>query len=93
MDPKAKFKGLLARIFSNADVDEAERAELLDFLASGALSQPERREVVDAFVATTWKTANADGKLSEIETQRLRTIASILGLGRDDLPAGWADAL
>lgn len=93
MDSKAKFKGLLARIFSNAEVDEAERAELLEFLASGALTVDERSEVVASFVSTTWKTASADGRLSENETKRLRAIASTLALVKSDLPSGWADVL
>ena len=93
MDSKARFKGLLARIFSNTEVDEAERAELLDFLSGGALTVDERREVVAAFVGTTWKAANADGKLSAGETTRLQSIATTLGLTKADVPSGWADVL
>ncbi len=93
MDSKARFKGLLARIFSNAEVDETERAELLEFLSGGALTIEERREVVAGFVSTTWKTANADGKLSSIETTRLQSIARTLGLTKADVPSGWGDVL
>jgi len=90
MDARRKFKGLLARIFSDAVVDEAERGELLDFLASGALTPPERAEVVADFVATTWKGTNADGVVSDREKQRLREIVKVLGLEAGTLPEAWA---
>lgn len=90
MDPRRQFKGLLARIFSDAVVDESERGELLDFLASGALTPAERAEVVSEFVATTWKGTNADGVVSDREKQRCREIVKVLGLERSSLPAAWA---
>lgn len=93
MDPRRTFKGLLARIFTDAVVDETERGELLDFLASGALSPSERAEVAAEFVATTWKTANADGVLSEREKARLRAIVDVLSLEKSTLPAAWAELI
>ncbi len=90
MDPRRQFKGLLARIFSDAVVDDAEHGELLDFLASGALTPPERAEVVSEFVATTWKGTSADGVVSDREKLRLREIVKVLGLDATTLPEVWA---
>ena len=90
MDPQAKFKGLLARIFSNAEVDETERSELGEFIAGGLLTNAEREAVVRSFIATSWKSANADGVLSEVEKKRLRSIAEELKLTPQELPTGWA---
>jgi uncharacterized tellurite resistance protein B-like protein len=93
MDHQAKFKGLMARIFSNAEVDEAERRELQDFISLGLLTAAERDVVVQSFTATTWKSANADGVLSEVEKKRLRSIADELKLAPEDLPPAWAALL
>jgi tellurite resistance protein len=81
---------MLARIFSDADVNASERDELNAFFASGALDAAATKEVVDGFVATTWKAASADGVITDIEKQRLREIAAVLGLSRTSLPEGWA---
>jgi len=89
-DPKRKLKGMLARIFSDADVDATEHGELTAFFASGALDAADTKEVVDAFVATTWKATNADGVVSDVEKQRLREIAAVLGLAPSALPPEWA---
>ena len=92
MDPKRKLKGMLARIFSDANVEEKEREELRSYLASGELTHPEIREVLTDFVNTTWKITMADGVISETETQRLRQIVSVLGM-RDVIPPEWAAVL
>jgi hypothetical protein len=93
MDPKRKLKGLLARIFSDATVEEAERAELKTFLASGEVSAADIKEVFDDFVKTTWKITMADGVISEKERSRMNEIVSVLGLEADALPAEWTAAL
>ena len=80
----------LSRPFSDAVVDDAEHGELLDFLASGALTPPERAEVVSEFVATTWKGTSADGVVSDREKLRLREIVKVLGLDATTLPEVWA---
>ncbi len=93
MDPKRKLLGMLARIFSDGVVHEEERAELLDFLASGALAANERLEVVQSFIATTWKGTTADGKVSDPEKKRLREIVRVLMLDPATLPPDWAKLL
>jgi Tellurite resistance protein TerB len=93
MDPKRKFKGMLARIFSDAAADQAERAELAAYLASGALTPAEINEVVQDFVDHTWKIAMADGVVSDVEKKRLREIVAVLRLDHATLPAAWASAL
>jgi uncharacterized tellurite resistance protein B-like protein len=93
MDPKRKLKGMLARIFSDALAEESERKELADYLASGALSAADVKEVVADFVTTTWKITIADGVVSDTEKQRLREIVAVLNVATADLPKEWADAL
>ncbi len=41
-------------------------------------------------LATSWKSANADGVLSEVEKKRLQSIAEELKLTQQELPTGWA---
>jgi hypothetical protein len=91
-NPKKKLKGMLARIFSDANVEENEREELRAYLGSGQLTHPEIREVLTDFVATTWKITMADGVISDTEKKRLRNIVSVLGM-RDVIPTEWAAVL
>ncbi len=93
MDAKRKFKGLLARIFSDAVADDSERDELKAFVASRLLTDDEVKEVVADFVETTWKITIADGVVSDKEKQRLREIVAVLALPPDSLPAAWTKAL
>lgn len=90
MDPKRKLKGMLARIFSDAVVEDAERAELKAYLSSSGLSVAETKEVFEDFVATTWKITMADGVVSDIEKQRLKEIVKLLALDPGVLPTEWA---
>jgi hypothetical protein len=90
MDPKRKLKGMLARIFSDASADDAERAELKAYLSSGELTMAAIKEVFADFVATTWKITMADGVVSDVEKQRLREIVKVLALEQDMLPPEWA---
>lgn len=92
-DPKRKLKGMLARIFSDASVDDEERGELKAYLSSGALTLSEVKDVVNDFVHTTWKITMADGVVSDVERQRLQEIVKVLGIDRADLPAAWATVL
>lgn len=80
------LKGMLARIFSDGRVDDAERAELRARLASGALAPAVAQETMRDFLATTYKHATADGKLSDAERGRLRTIVTELDLPNDCVP-------
>ncbi len=93
MDPKRKLKGMLARIFSDATAEDAERAELKAYLESGVLSEPEIKTVVADFVRTTWKITTADGVITDIERQRLKEIVGVLNLSREVLPPEWAQIL
>ncbi|MBX3187528.1 MAG: TerB family tellurite resistance protein [Labilithrix sp.] len=93
MDEKRKLKGMLARIFSDASAEEAERAELQAYLSSCALGPGEIKEVFEDFVQTTWKITMADGVISDIERRRLNEIVRVLGLEVDALPAEWAKVL
>lgn len=93
MDQKRKLKGMLARIFSDATAEEAERTELAAYLGSGALTKEEIKEVVADFVQTTWKITMADGVISDVERTRLNEIVRVLGLERKELPQEWALAL
>ena len=90
MDPKRKLKGMLARIFSDAVAEPAERDELRAYLSSNALTLPEIKEVFEDFVQTTWKITIADGVVSDREKQRLREIFDVLALDKSVLPAEWA---
>lgn len=92
-DPKRKLKGMLARIFSDAVAEPAEREELVDWLAQSELQPHEVQEVIDDFVATTWKITIADGVVSETEKQRLREIVQVLQLDEAVLPPAWVSAL
>jgi hypothetical protein len=91
MDPKRKLKGMLARIFSDTVVEDAERNELKDFLGSGALGVEDVKSVFEDFVATTWKITMADGVVSDVEKKRLVNIVKELGLANEMLPAEWAE--
>jgi uncharacterized tellurite resistance protein B-like protein len=93
MDAKRKLKGMLARIFSDAEAEASERAELETYLASNALTSDEIRSVFDDFVQTTWKITLADGVISDVEKKRLREIVSVLGLAKDGLPSEWQKLL
>jgi hypothetical protein len=90
MDSKRKLKGMLARIFSDAHADEAERAELKAYLASNVLSESEIQAVFDDFVQTTWKITMADGVVSDREKERLREVVAVLNLEVAKLPEEWA---
>ena len=93
MDEKRRLKGMLARIFSDATAEEAERAELKGYLSSGTLSMADIKEVFQDFVQTTWKITMADGVISDIERQRLNEIVRVLGLEVENLPEEWVRAL
>jgi tellurite resistance protein len=93
MDDKRKLKGMLARIFSDAIAEDSERAELKAYLASGALTAAEIKEVFADFAGTTWKITMADGVISDIERQRLNEIVRVLGLELQTLPAEWVNVL
>jgi tellurite resistance protein len=93
MDPKDALLAKLARIFSDAVVDEDERSGLRAFLASGELSASQTKEVFESFVATTWKATMEDGHISETELQRLREIIRVLQLDASVLPKAWLEAV
>ncbi len=93
MDPKDALVGKLARIFSDAIVDEDERSELRAFLASGELSANEMKGVFESFVKTTWKATMEDGRISVTELRRLKEIIRVLQLDAAVLPKEWLEAV
>ena len=80
------LKGLLARIFSDANVDEAERAELRARLSSGELPAEDAQATMIEFLNTTYRHAMADGVLSDREKERLRSIIMELELPNACVP-------
>lgn len=90
VDPKRKLKGMLARIFSDTKVEDAERNELKAYLGSGALDVADVKQVFEDFVATTWKITMADGVVTDVEKKRLINIVTELGIAKEMLPAEWA---
>jgi hypothetical protein len=90
VDPKRKLKGMLARIFSDTTVEDAERNELKAYLTSGALGVEDVKAVFEDFVTTTWKITMADGVVTDVEKARLRNIVTELGIAKEMLPAEWA---
>jgi len=93
VDPRKKLLGMLARIFTDAEVSADERRELKDFVGSGALGAEELKATLDGFAERTWAMANADGQISDRERERLRAVARELGLKREGLPAAWVALL
>jgi tellurite resistance protein len=93
MDPKRKLKGMLARIFSDAVAEQAERDELKAYLGSNVLDEGAIKEVFEDFVQTTWKITIADGVVSDREKERLREIVSVLPIAKSALPAEWVAIL
>jgi tellurite resistance protein len=81
---------MVARIFSDTKVEDAERNELKDYLGSGALETADVKAVFEDFVATTWKITMADGVVSDVEKERLVNIVKELGIAKEMLPAEWA---
>ena len=90
---KKRFKGMLARVFSDGVVDPQERAELEMFLSSGELAPDEVTEVVVDFAKTTLRITMADGKISPEERARMNEIMSVLQIPQSLLPYEWYAAL
>lgn len=85
-DPKLKFKGMLARAFMDAVLDEAERAEIRAYLDSGVISKEDAHEVIEDFLSRTWSMAMADDHISEVERTRIQNIVRELGIPMTRLP-------
>jgi hypothetical protein len=89
-DAELRFKGMLARVFSDAVLEDAEKAELTEAVKNGSLTGDQVRQVIFTFTTTTFKHASADGVLTDRELGRLRAIVSMvdgLGLPGDCIPA------
>lgn len=87
------FKGMLARIFSDGVVEPAERAELKAKLASGGMSADVARATMLDFLRTTMKHVGADGKVSDGERTKLKTILAELALPDDCVPTEVKEAI
>lgn len=90
---KRRFKGMLARVFSDAVVEDSEAAEIKAFLDSGELSPDEATGVVMDFVQTTWRVTVADSEISDKERARLKEIVRVLEIPQSLLPPAWAQAI
>lgn len=92
-DAQKKLLGMLARVFSDAEADADEQEQIRKYLASGALGVKDTRDVLERFVAQTWRITMADGVVSEIEKKRLRNVVHVLGIDASLLPEGWSALL
>ena len=84
-----RFKGMLARVFSDAVLEDAEKGELTEAVKSGGLTNDQVKQAIFAFTATTYKHAAADGAITDRELDRLRAILAAvkeLGLPDDCIP-------
>jgi hypothetical protein len=89
-NPELRFKGMLARVFSDAVLEDAEKAELTEAVKNGGLTVEQVKQAIFAFTATTFKHATADSVITEREADRLRAIVVMvkeLGLPDDCIPA------
>lgn len=90
---KRRFKGMLARVFSDAVVEDSEAEEIRSFLSSGELLPDEATAVVMDFVQTTWRVTVADSEISDKERTRLKEIVRVLEIPQNLLPPAWAQAI
>lgn len=90
---KKRFKGMLARVFSDGTADAQERTELELFISSGELSPDQITEVVVDFAKTTLRITLADGKITPQERARLNEIVNVLQIPQSLLPYEWYAAL
>jgi uncharacterized membrane protein YebE (DUF533 family) len=81
-----QLKGMLARIFSDGQVDDAERNELRTRLSSGTLPAADAQATMLEFLNATYRHAMADGVLSDAEKARLRSIILELELPNACVP-------
>lgn len=88
-----RFKGMLARIFSDGVVTPEERAELDAALTSGELPIERAAAVILDFVAKSFSHFTADGQITESERAKLRLIVSELHLPEDAVPDAVRRAL
>jgi len=81
-----RFLGLLAKIFSDGVITDAERAELHARTQDGALSPDRIRAVMLHFLTTSLAHITADGKVTRREHDKLRLIVDELALPEDSVP-------
>ena len=75
-----RFKGMLARIFSDGVVTEEERSELTRAMSSGDLPADRVQQVMIDFLSKTFRHFNADSRITDGERQKLRVIIDELKL-------------
>ncbi|MDB4992948.1 MAG: hypothetical protein JWM74_380 [Myxococcaceae bacterium] len=95
-NPELRFKGMLARVFSDAVLEDAEKAELTEAVKSSGLTSDQVKHAIHSFTATTFKHASADGVITDRERERLRAIVGAvkeLGLPDDCIPADVRSAV
>ena len=81
-----RFKGMLARIFSDGVVTDDERAELRAAIASEALPRERVNATIDGFLRTSFRHFAADGRFTDSEKSKLRLIVTELSLPEATLP-------
>ena len=88
-----RFKGMLARIFSDGVVTEEERAELTKAMTSGDLPADRVQAVMIDFLSKTFRHFTADGRITDTERDKLRLIVDELKLPDDCVPEGVKRAI
>jgi hypothetical protein len=81
-----RFKGMLARIFSDGVVTDDERNELRAAIDSGKLTQEQLNATIDSFLRTSFRHFSADGRFTDTEKSKLKLIVAELALPESRLP-------
>jgi len=81
-----QFTGMLARIFSDGVVTEAERTELWTSVAKNGLDAKRVDTLLLEFVEKSFSHFAADGIITDAERIKLRLIVNELGLAQEHLP-------
>ena len=88
-----RFIGMLARIFSDGVVTDAERTELWTSVATGNLDAQRVDALLLDFLKKSFSQFSADGVLTDSERKKLRVMVNELGLAEDHLPTEILSAL
>ena len=81
-----KLAATVERIFADGVMDAAEKTELKALFAQGALTVPQVRDVLSAFVRDTWGEVMEDGVLTDAERAKLKAVVRELKLPDDCIP-------
>jgi len=81
-----RFKGLLARVFSDGVLTKEERSELDEMQKSGALDAKTIETTMSEFLRTSFEHAKADGVITAREKSKLALIVRELRLPEAAVP-------